>query len=335
MKVFVTGGAGFIGSHTCIELLAAGHDVIIFDNFCNANPKIIDRIQAIAGKAVSLITGDIRDSETVTKTVKETGCEAIIHFAALKSVGESVSNPLIYYDNNVVGTLHLLKAAQLARVRFFIYSSSATVYGDPLFLPLTEEHPLSSTNPYGRTKLVCEKMIRDFEKANPSFCAGVLRYFNPIGAHESGLIGEDPKGIPNNLLPYIAQVAAGVRPFLNIWGGDYDTQDGTGVRDYIHVMDLAKGHAQTLGKMAQASQGLTLNLGTGRGYSVLEIVRAFETASGRTIPYEIKERRPGDIAACYADATKAWKILGWKAEKTLAQMCEDGWRWQKQSASPA
>lgn len=333
--ILVTGGAGYIGSHTCVELLNAGYEVTVFDNFCNSHPESLVQVQRITGKPLRVVRGDCRDRATLVRALCESGASAVIHFAGLKAVGESVEQPLVYYDNNVVGTMRLLEAMGECRVKTLVFSSSATVYGNPQRLPLTEDHPLSATNPYGRTKLVIEEMLRDLHRSNPSWRLGILRYFNPVGAHASGLIGEDPQGIPNNLLPFVAQVAVGRREHLNIWGNDYPTPDGTGVRDYIHVVDLAVGHLKALEALARVQEPdtcLTVNLGTGTGYSVLEIVRAFEQASGRSVPYKIAPRRPGDVAACYAEPKLAYDRLGWRAERGLSAMCADAWRWQ--SANP-
>ncbi|MGA6826902.1 UDP-glucose 4-epimerase GalE [Nitrospira sp. NS4] len=329
--ILVTGGAGFIGSHTCVELVNAGTAVTVFDNFSNSHPEALARVERITGKPLRVVRGDIRDRAALVGALRESGAQAVIHFAGLKAVGESVEKPLIYYDNNVAGTVHLLEAMGECGVKTLVFSSSATVYGDPQRLPLTEDHPLSATNPYGRSKLMIEDMLRDLHRSDASWRIGILRYFNPVGAHASGLIGEDPQGIPNNLLPFVAQVAVGRREFLNVWGDDYATPDGTGVRDYIHVVDLALGHLkalEALGRLKDPDTLLTVNLGTGTGYSVLDIVKAFETASGRAVPYKIAARRPGDIAACYADPARAFSLLGWRAERGLAAMCTDAWRWQ-------
>jgi UDP-glucose 4-epimerase len=327
--IFVTGGAGYVGSHTCVELLNAGLDVTIFDNFCNSRPEALARIESITGKKPGLIQGDIRDGAALAAALRASRASAVIHFAGLKAVGESVEKPLIYYDSNVVGTHRLLEAMRECHVNTLVFSSSATVYGDPQWLPLTEDHPLCATNPYGRTKLVIEDMLRDLHRSDPAWRIGILRYFNPAGAHASGLIGEDPQGIPNNLMPYIAQVAVGQREFLNVWGNDYPTPDGTGVRDYIHVVDLARGHLKALERLLQgAAECLTVNLGAGAGHSVLEMVRAFEKASGRPVPYRVGERRTGDVASCYADPALAFELLGWRAELDLDTLCADGWRWQ-------
>lgn len=326
--ILVTGGAGYIGSHTCVELLNAGYDVTVFDNFCNSQPEALARVERIAGKKITLVQGDIRDRAALVAALRQSGASAVIHFAGLKAVGESVQNPLAYYDNNVVGTVKLLEAMVECGVKTLVFSSSATVYGDPLRLPLTEDHPLSATNPYGQTKLVIEEMLRDLYRSDPAWRIGILRYFNPVGAHASGLIGEDPQGTPNNLLPFVAQVAVGRREFLNVWGNDYATPDGTGVRDYIHVVDLALGHLKALERLQKQAECLTVNLGTGMGYSVLDMVRAFEQASGRPVPYQVAPRRAGDIAACYADPAQALALLGWRAQRGLDAMCADAWRWQ-------
>ena len=326
--ILVTGGAGYIGSHTCVELLNAGHDVTVLDNFCNSQIEALERVQRITGKKPALVEGDIRDSATLVQTLQRSRASAVIHFAGLKAVGESVEKPLAYYDNNVVGTVRLLEAMTECCVKTLVFSSSATVYGDPQQLPLTELHPLSATNPYGQTKLVIENMLRDLYRSDPSWRLSILRYFNPVGAHSSGLIGEDPRGTPNNLLPFVAQVAVGRREFLNVWGKDYATPDGTGVRDYIHVVDLALGHLKALERLQQHKECLAINLGTGVGYSVLDMVHAFEQASGKPVPYRIGPRRAGDIASCYADPSLALAMLGWRAERGLQDMCADAWHWQ-------
>jgi UDP-glucose 4-epimerase len=327
--IFVTGGAGYIGSHTCVELLEAGHDVTVFDNFCNSHRESLRRVARITGREVTVIEGDIRDRTALEAALRESGASQVIHFAGLKAVGESVEQPLRYYDNNVVGTVRLLEAMEATGVRSIVFSSSATVYGDPQKLPLTEDHPLSATNPYGQTKLVIENMLRELHRSNPAWRVAILRYFNPAGAHPSGLIGEDPQGIPNNLMPYVTQVAIGQREYLNVWGGDYATPDGTGVRDYIHVVDLARGHLKALEYLAAPPGCVQVNLGTGKGYSVLDIVKAVAAASGREVPYRIAPRRAGDVAACYAEPALASQLLGWQAECGLTQMCEDAWRWQQ------
>ena len=325
--ILVTGGAGYIGSHTCVALLAAGEDVVVFDNFSNSSPVAIERVKQISGKPVAVVEGDIRDQTALEKVLTQHGCTAVMHFAGLKSVQDSVAHPLDYYDQNVIGSHRLLRAMQKAGVKRIVFSSSATVYGVPEFLPYTEDHPLKAINPYGRTKLMIEDMLRDLAGSDPSWGIGILRYFNPVGAHESGLIGEDPKGVPNNLVPFVAQVAIGRRERLNVWGDDYDTPDGTGVRDYIHVMDLASGHVSAL-KLLESPQCFAVNLGTGAGSSVLEVISAFEAASGKPIPYDVKPRRPGDIDAYYAATDYAEELMGWKATRSLETMCADHWRWQ-------
>lgn len=327
--IFVTGGAGYIGSHTCVELLNAGFDVTVFDNFCNSQPEALARVQRITGKQLQVIEGDIRDRAALAAALNSCGATAVIHFAGLKAVGESVEKPLSYYDNNVVGTIRLLEAMVDCGVKTLVFSSSATVYGDPQQLPIPEDHPLSATNPYGKTKLVIEDMLRDVFRGDPSWHIGILRYFNPVGAHASGLIGEDPQGTPNNLLPFVAQVAVGRREFLNVWGNDYDTPDGTGVRDFIHVVDLAIGHVKALQRLTENPQCVSVNLGTGTGYSVLDMVKAFELASGKPVPFRVGARRSGDIAACYAKPDLASELFSWRAERDLKTMCEDAWRWQK------
>ena len=326
MKVLVTGGAGYIGGHTCVELLNAGHEVVVIDNFVNSKPEALDNIRKITGKDLALYKADLRDREAVRRIFEEHQIDAAIHFAGLKAVGESVHKPMEYYDNNLGGFFVLAEEMAAHGVKKLVFSSSATVYGMNNPVPFREDYPTSATNPYGYTKVMIEQMLRDLAVADPDWSIVMLRYFNPIGAHESGLIGEDPNGIPNNLLPYVAQVAVGKLPCLNVFGDDYDTPDGTGVRDYIHVVDLALGHLAAL-KYADGHKGAeAINLGTGRGTSVLEIVHAFERASGREIPYRVTPRRPGDIATCYADTSKAAKLLGWKAERTIDDMCRDSWR---------
>ena len=326
--ILVTGGAGYIGSHTCLELLNTGDDVTVFDNFCNSQPESLARVARITRKKPQLVEGDIRDRDALVAAIRHSGATAVIHFAGLKAVGESVAQPLAYYDNNVVGTVRLLEAMGECGVKTLVFSSSATVYGDPQRLPLTEDHPLSATNPYGQTKLVIEDMLRGLHYSDPSWRIGILRYFNPVGAHDSGLIGEDPQGTPNNLLPFVAQVAVGRREYLNVWGADYDTPDGTGVRDYIHVVDLARGHLKALERLKTHAECTSINLGTGTGYSVLDMVRAFERASGKRVPYRVAPRRAGDIASCYGDPQKSHALLGWHAERDLQTMCTDAWRWQ-------
>jgi UDP-glucose 4-epimerase len=324
----ITGGAGYIGSHACVEFLAAGYDIVVVDNLSNSSEESLKRVSRIAGRDFPFVRADIRDREALRRLFEEHEIEAVIHFAGLKAVGESVERPLAYYDNNITGSLTLFEAMVGNGVKTIVFSSSATVYGDPHTVPIREDFPLSATNPYGRTKLMSEEILCDLAAADPEWQVGLLRYFNPVGAHESGLIGEDPRGTPNNLMPFISQVAVGRRPHLNIFGNDYPTPDGTGMRDYIHVVDLARGHVKALGKLASATGVHTWNLGTGRGYSVLEMVRAFEALSGRVVPFRIAPRRPGDVAKCYADPAKAETELGWKAERGLEQMCADSWRWQ-------
>jgi UDP-glucose 4-epimerase len=329
--ILVTGAAGFIGSHTCVELLQAGFDVVALDNLSNSSHESMLRVEKITGRAPIWVQADVRDRPALDAVLREHRIDAAIHFAGLKAVGESVAQPLAYFDNNINGTVTLLQALKDANVKNVVFSSSATVYGDPDSVPIPESAPLRTTNPYGRSKLIVEQMLQDLAQSDPAWRIGVLRYFNPVGAHESGLIGEDPRGIPNNLMPYIAQVAVGRRPQLAIFGNDYPTVDGTGVRDYIHVVDLARGHVAALARLFAHEGGFTVNLGSGQGHSVLETVRAFEQASGRSVPYTIAARRPGDIAACYADPSLAQALLGWRAEKTLANMCLDHWRWQSQN----
>jgi UDP-glucose 4-epimerase len=326
--ILVTGGTGYIGSHTVVELLAAGNEVVILDNLSNSRKEVVDRIETIAGRRPEFVEGDIGDAHVLDELFGRYRFSAVIHFAGLKAVGESVSKPLEYYENNVHGSMVLFRAMMRHGVKRIVFSSSATVYGDPESLPIREDAALRATNPYGRTKLMIEEILEDIVRAQPDWQVATLRYFNPIGAHKSGQIGEAPNGIPNNLLPYVAQVATGALANLRIFGNDYPTPDGTGVRDYIHVVDLALGHLKALDHLRSHSGLHVYNLGTGHGYSVLEIVRAFEQASGRTVPYQITARRPGDIASCYANAEKALKELGWKAERGLEEMCADAWRWQ-------
>ncbi|MDY4833806.1 UDP-glucose 4-epimerase GalE [Frisingicoccus sp.] len=331
MAILVTGGAGYIGSHTCVELLNAGYDVVVADNLSNSCKEALDRVEEITGKKVTFYEVDILDREGLCRIFETEKIESVIHFAGLKAVGESVAKPLEYYHNNITGTLILCDVMRTYGVKNIVFSSSATVYGTPAFIPITEECPKGvCTNPYGWTKSMLEQILTDLHTADPEWKVILLRYFNPIGAHESGRIGEDPKGIPNNLVPYITQVAVGKLESLGVFGDDYDTHDGTGVRDYIHVVDLAIGHVKAIEKMDKIHDGvLVYNLGTGIGYSVLDIVKGFEKAVGRPIPYVIKPRRPGDIATCYADPSLAEKELGWKAVRDLEKMCEDSWRWQK------
>ncbi|MGX4598557.1 UDP-glucose 4-epimerase GalE [Faecalimicrobium sp. JNUCC 81] len=328
MAVLVTGGAGYIGSHTSIELLENGYEVIIVDNLSNSDKIVIDRIKEITGKEPKFYEIDTTDRERLEVVFKENKIDSVIHFAALKAVGESVSMPLEYYSNNLINTLVVLDLMKKYDVKKFVFSSSATVYGDPHTCPILEDFPLSVTNPYGRTKLMVEDMLRDICYADKTIDVAILRYFNPIGAHKSGRIGEEPSGIPNNIMPYITKVAIGQLPHLNVFGDDYPTPDGTGVRDYIHVLDLASGHVKALEKLNENPGLVTYNLGTGKGYSVLELVNALKKASGREIPYKITSRREGDIASCYADPSKAEKELGWNAKYEIDEMCEDSWRWQ-------
>lgn len=330
MKVLVTGGAGYIGSHTCVELLAIGHDVVVVDDYSNSKPEALKRVHAIAGRSVNMHTCDVRDREGLRAIFRDEKPDAVIHFAGYKAVGESVAQPLKYYDNNLVSTIVLLEVMQESGCRQLVFSSSATVYGIPDKVPLNEQAPLRAINPYGATKLMIEDMLRDLAASDDSWRIALLRYFNPVGAHESGLIGEDPNDIPNNLMPYISQVAVGRLPQLRVFGGDYPTPDGTGVRDYIHVVDLALGHLKALEWLADLPKGRVeaINLGTGNGCSVLDMVRAFEQACGRAIPYEIVARRPGDAASCYADPALARQLLGWQAVRDVQTMCRDAWRWQ-------
>ena len=330
-RLLVTGGAGYIGSHTAVALLEAGHEVVSLDNYSNSSPRALQRVQRIAGRPLTAIEGDVRDTALLARLFAQQSFDGVIHFAALKAVGESVAKPLAYYDNNVGGTLVLLQAMQSAGVRRFVFSSSATVYGAPDALPITEQAPIRTANPYGATKAMVEQVLRDLATADARWSVVSLRYFNPIGAHPSGEIGEDPNDIPNNLFPFICQVAAGRRERLAVFGNDWPTPDGTGVRDYLHVVDLAAGHLRAF-DFAQRQSGCTaVNLGTGRGVSVLQLVRAFETATGQTIPFSIVDRRPGDIAECWADPSAAARLLGWRAERSIEQACADGWRWQSRN----
>jgi UDP-glucose 4-epimerase len=326
--ILLTGGAGYIGSHTGVALLEAGHEVLVLDNLSNSSRLAVERIARICGKAAGFVEGDVRDAALLDRLFAEHPIRAVMHFAGLKAVGESVDKPLEYYDNNVRGTLELLAAMRRAEVRTIVFSSSATVYGDPASVPIREDFPRSATNPYGRSKLMIEDVLADLHRAEPGWNVARLRYFNPVGAHASGLIGEDPQGIPNNLMPFVAQVAIGRRDRLSVFGDDYATADGTGVRDYIHVVDLAEGHVAALDWLEREGGMLTVNLGTGQGYSVLDMVRAFERASGRAIPYQVVERRSGDIAACWADPSLARRLLGWEARRGIDAMCADTWRWQ-------
>ncbi|MFA0064251.1 UDP-glucose 4-epimerase GalE [Vibrio breoganii] len=331
MNVLVTGGMGYIGSHTCIQLLEAGMTPVIFDNLYNSKASVNQRISLVSGQNVEFVEGDIRDKALLVKTMQQYNIDAVIHFAGLKAVGEPVAKPLEYYDNNVNGTLVLVDAMREAGVKRLVFSSSATVYGDPASVPITEDFPTSATNPYGRSKLMVEECLTDFQAANPDWSITLLRYFNPVGSHPTGHLGEDPQGIPNNLMPFVSQVAVGRREYLSVFGDDYPTPDGTGVRDYIHVMDLSDGHIAALQKVGHESGLHIFNLGTGNGSSVLDMVKAFEQASGTTIAYKIAPRRPGDIAECWADPAKAEAVLGWKATRTLQEMSEDTWRWQSEN----
>ena len=328
MNILVTGGAGYIGSHTCVVLLEAGHNVTVIDNLCNSNADVLTRVQALAGRSLRFVHGDIRSRDDLARAFTG-GIGAVIHFAALKAVGESCAQPLAYFDNNISGTIVLMQAMQAAGVERLVFSSSATVYGQPDHVPVKEDAPLRVTNPYGRTKLVMEDLIRDWCASRPELSAVLLRYFNPVGAHPSGQIGEDPRGIPNNLMPYIAQVASGQRERLHVFGNDYPTPDGTGIRDYLHVMDLADAHVKALDYATTHTGCEAFNLGTGQGHSVLELVRAFEHASGRKIPCTITQRRPGDVAEIWANPARAMQVLGWAAQYDLAAMCADTWRWQR------
>jgi len=332
MNVLVTGGAGYIGSHTCLELLECGYEVIVIDNLCNSNPKSLERVQNLTGKTLKFYEGDVRDEALLEKIFTENQIDACIHFAGLKAVGESVSIPWKYYDNNLNSTLVLTKVMEKFNMKKIIFSSSATVYTADNEMPLRENSRTGyCTNPYGWTKYMTEQILSGMAFADKDWSICLLRYFNPIGAHESGMIGEDPRGIPNNLMPYITQVAVGRRPFLSVYGNDYDTHDGTGVRDYIHVVDLAKGHVAAVKYVLENTGCEVFNLGTGTGYSVLDMVKAFNEANGLDLPYQIVDRRPGDIATCYADPAKSASVLGWKAEKSLQDMCRDSWKWQSQN----
>ncbi|MBE5039686.1 UDP-glucose 4-epimerase GalE [Ructibacterium gallinarum] len=331
MKILVTGGAGYIGSHTSVQLLEAGYDIVIADNLCNSSEEAVHRIAQLTGKAPAFYKIDLRNETALDQIFSEHKIDAVIHFAGLKAVGESVAKPIEYYENNLGSTLSLCKIMTKHGVKKIVFSSSATVYGKPDSIPIREDFPLSCTNPYGQTKLMIEQILQDLYVSDPQWNIALLRYFNPVGAHKSGMIGEDPKGIPNNLVPYIAQVAIGKLDHLRVFGSDYDTPDGTGVRDYIHVEDLANGHLKALEKLNSNVGVVIYNLGTGHGYSVLDMVKAFEKACGKTIPYELCDRRPGDIATCYADPQKAKKELGFEALRGLDEMCEDTWRWQQQN----
>lgn len=327
-KILLTGATGYIGSHTWCALLTAGYDVIGMDNLCNSSSNVLNRISKITRRTLDFVKGDVRDASLLEFIFSKNNISAVIHFAALKAVSESILNPIDYYDNNLNGLLSLSKSMQNHGVRTFVFSSSATVYGDPQSIPIKESFPLSATNPYGQTKLIGERILHDLEHADAKWNIGYLRYFNPVGAHKSGLIGEDPLGVPNNLMPFVAQVAIGKRDKLRVYGGDYPTADGTGVRDYIHVLDLAQGHVAALSHLFTARASFTANLGTGRGHSVLEVIRAYEKASSRPIPFEIVGRRLGDLAVCYADASLATSMLGWWSTRGIDEMCADSWRWQ-------
>jgi len=330
--ILVTGGTGYIGSHTVVELMTAGYDVFVIDNLCNSKASVLDRVQRISGRRPEFRQTDIRDRPALRQLFASHPFDAVVHFAGLKAVGESVSKPLEYYDNNVGGSVALFECMGEAGLRSVVFSSSATVYGEPATVPIREDFPLSASNPYGRSKLMIEEILRDTAATDPAWRVALLRYFNPVGAHSSGLIGEDPNGIPNNLMPYIAQVAVGKLKELPVFGNDYATPDGTGVRDYIHVVDLARGHLAALNALHERPGVLTVNLGTGRGYSVLELVRAFSAASGKAVPYRVVGRRPGDIAQCYADPALAREVLGWQAQFGIDAMCADTWRWQEWAA---
>jgi UDP-glucose 4-epimerase len=331
MRVLVTGGAGYIGSHTCVEMLAAGMEVVVLDNLSNSKEEALRRVREITGRPLTFVKADLRDRTALDGIFQEWGFDAVVHFAGLKAVGESVQIPLAYYENNVAGTLSLCQAMAAAGVKNLVFSSSATVYGDPTRVPIQEDFPLSATNPYGRSKLFIEEILRDLHISDGNWNIALLRYFNPVGAHPSGRIGEDPNGIPNNLMPYVAQVAVGKLPRLRVFGNDYPTPDGTGVRDYIHVVDLARGHLAALHRLEQRPGVVTYNLGTGHGYSVLDMVAAFERSSGRPVPYEVVARRAGDIAVCYADPTLAKAELGWQADFGIDEMVSDAWRWQSEN----
>ena len=330
MRVLVTGGAGYIGSHTCIALQEAGHDIVVLDNLCNSSAVALERVQELSGRALRFVRGDVRNPHDIDRALAN-GVDAVVHFAALKAVGESHEKPLAYFDNNIGGTISLMQAMDRAGVHRLVFSSSATVYGAPDVVPVTEDAPLRATSPYGRTKLVMEDLIRDWCHSKPIVRAVLLRYFNPVGAHPSGRIGEDPCGVPSNLMPYVAQVAVGRRERLRVFGGDYDTPDGTGIRDYIHVMDLADAHVNALELSCKQAGAMAINLGTGRGYSVLELVKAFEDASARHVPFDIVRRRVGDVAELWAEPALARNVLRWQATRSLATMCEDTWRWQSRN----
>jgi len=327
-RVLVTGGAGYVGSHACVEIVSAGYEVVVMDNLRNSSYEALERVSHILGKPIAFFRADIRDKDALNEVFEAHRISAVMHFAGLKAVGESVAEPLDYYNNNVGGSIALFEAMARHGVDRIVFSSSATVYGQPRSVPIREDAPFDAANPYGRTKVMIEQILGDVARARPSWRVAVLRYFNPVGAHESGLIGEDPRGTPNNLMPYISQVAVGRREYLSVWGSDYPTPDGTGVRDYIHVVDLAKGHVAALAKLSHVTGVVTYNLGRGRGHSVLEVIRAFETATGKAIPYRLADRRAGDVPICFADPRKAELELGWSATRGLSEMCRDSWRWQ-------
>jgi UDP-glucose 4-epimerase len=329
MNILLTGGTGYIGSHTAIVLIEAGHKVVLFDNLSNSQKDVVRRIEQITGKAIPFVEGDVRDTLLLSETIKDYQTDAVIHFAGFKAVAESVEKPILYFDNNVGGTVSLLKAMQQNEVKTLVFSSSATVYGEPQYLPIDESHPTSPTNPYGRTKLHIEEMLQDVVATDSAFGVVCLRYFNPVGAHESGLIGESPNGTPNNLMPFVSQVAAGKRAKVNVFGNDYPTIDGTGVRDYIHVVDLASGHLAAINFLAGTKSWHAINLGTGYGSSVLEMIGQFTSSNNRSIPYEVVDRRPGDVASCYASVVKAEKLLNWKTAHDLKSMCSSAWKWQE------
>lgn len=333
MNILLTGGTGYIGSHAAVVLTQAGHRAVLYDNLCNSSASVVDRLTQITGQHLTLVKGDIRDTELLVQVLQTNAINAVIHFAGLKAVGESVDKPIDYYANNVQGTISLLQAMQAVGIRILVFSSSATVYGEPQYLPLDEDHPTSASNPYGRSKLHIEEMLADVARSDESWRIACLRYFNPVGAHESGLIGESPRGTPNNLMPYVAQVAAGQRAALNVFGNDYPTPDGTGIRDYIHVMDLAEGHLAALGYLVSHTGWHAVNLGTGKGSSVLEMIRAFEQVSGQPVPYQVAPRRAGDVAVCYAKADRAAQELHWTAKRSLEDMCRSSWQFQRQSES--
>lgn len=335
MNILLTGGTGYIASHAAVVLAESGHHVVLYDNFCNSQPEVANHLQVITRQIMLLVEGDVRDNILLTETLQKHQIDAVIHFAGLKAVGESVAKPLDYYANNVLGSISLMQAMQAANIKTLVFSSSATVYGEPQYLPIDEAHPTGATNPYGRSKLQVEEILVDVAKADPAWRIACLRYFNPVGAHPSGLLGEDPSGIPNNLMPYIVQVAAGERPFLQVFGDDYDTPDGTGVRDYVHVMDLVEGHIAALGFLQKQTGWHAINLGTGQGYSVLQMVQVFEQATGQAVPYQLAPRRAGDIDSSYAKTAKSHRLLNWQAKLQLPDMCADSWRWKSASKNAA